>query len=177
MGIEKEVERDRLFKKYPSLVPQIPWTTDFRESYVCLVAQLCLTLCNPTDYIALGSSVHGASPGKNTGVGCHALLQGIFPTQGIEFRSPTWQVDSLPSEPQGKPSEKVTCLVYNPLFLLFEMLISWLVSVHSTLVRKRMHYPNKVAWLILSGPWRGSALGGKSPLSDPGQWNRGVGTE
>ena len=29
-----------------------------------------------------GASVHGDSPGKNTGVGCHALLQGIFPTQG-----------------------------------------------------------------------------------------------
>ena len=29
-----------------------------------------------------GSSVHGDSPGKNTGMGCHALLQGIFPTQG-----------------------------------------------------------------------------------------------
>ena len=28
------------------------------------------------------SSVHGDSPGKNTGVDCHALLQGIFPTQG-----------------------------------------------------------------------------------------------
>ena len=28
-----------------------------------------------------GSSVHGNSPGRNTGVGCHALLQGIFPTQ------------------------------------------------------------------------------------------------
>ena len=29
-----------------------------------------------------GSSFHGDSPGKNTGVGCHALLQGIFPNQG-----------------------------------------------------------------------------------------------
>ena len=29
-----------------------------------------------------GSSVHGDSPGKSTGVGCHALLQEIFPTQG-----------------------------------------------------------------------------------------------
>ena len=29
------------------------------------------------------SSVHGDSPGKNTGVGCHFLLQGIFPTQGL----------------------------------------------------------------------------------------------
>ena len=30
-----------------------------------------------------GSSVHGDSLGKNTGVGCHALLQGIFPTHGL----------------------------------------------------------------------------------------------
>ena len=36
----------------------------------------------PHDNSPLGSSVHGDSPGKNTGVGCHALLQGIFPTQG-----------------------------------------------------------------------------------------------
>ena len=42
----------------------------------------CPTLCNTSDYSLLGSSVHGDSPGKNAGVGCHALLQGIFPTQG-----------------------------------------------------------------------------------------------
>ena len=30
-----------------------------------------------------GFSVHGDSPGKNTGMGCHAHLQGIFPTQGL----------------------------------------------------------------------------------------------
>ena len=30
-----------------------------------------------------GPSVHGDSPDKNIGVGCHALLQGIFPTQGL----------------------------------------------------------------------------------------------
>ena len=42
-------------------------------------------------------------PGKNTGVGCHVLLQGIFPTQGYEHRSSTLQADSLPSEPPGKP--------------------------------------------------------------------------
>ena len=49
---------------------------------VCLVTHPCPTLCDPTDSNPPGSSVHGASPGKNTGVGCHALLQGIFPTQG-----------------------------------------------------------------------------------------------
>ena len=43
-------------------------------------------------------------PGKNTGVGCHALLQGIFPTQGSELcllHLLNWWVDYLPP---GKPS-------------------------------------------------------------------------
>ena len=50
---------------------------------LCLVAQLCLTLCDPVDCSPSGSSVHGDSPGKNTGVGCQAPLQGIFSTQGL----------------------------------------------------------------------------------------------
>ena len=49
----------------------------------CLTTQLCPTLCDPMDCSPPGCSVHGDSPGKNTGVGCHALLQGIFPTQGL----------------------------------------------------------------------------------------------
>ena len=49
---------------------------------VCLVTQLCPTLCNPMECSPPGSSVHGDSPGKNTEVSCHALLQEIFPTQG-----------------------------------------------------------------------------------------------
>ena len=55
--------------------------------------QSCLTLCDPMDCSLLGSFVHGDSPGKNTGVGCHALLQGIFPTQGLNPGVPTLQVD------------------------------------------------------------------------------------
>ena len=50
---------------------------------VCLVTQLCPTLCDPTDCSPPGSSVHGDSLGKNTGVGCQALLRGIFPAQGL----------------------------------------------------------------------------------------------
>ena len=46
------------------------------------IAQSCPTLCDPMDCSPPGSSVHGILPGKNTGVGCHFLLQGIFPTQG-----------------------------------------------------------------------------------------------
>ena len=45
------------------------------------------------------------SPGKNTGVGCHCLLQGIFPTQGSNPRLLhllPLQADSLPTAPLGK---------------------------------------------------------------------------
>ena len=49
---------------------------------LCLVAQLCSTLCDPMDCSPPGSSVLGDFPGKNTGVGCHALHQGIFSTEG-----------------------------------------------------------------------------------------------
>ena len=50
---------------------------------LCLITQSCPTLCDPMDCSLPGSSVHGHSPGKNTGISCHALLlQGIFPTQG-----------------------------------------------------------------------------------------------
>ena len=53
-----------------------------RKSSKVLVTQLCPTLCDPMDCSPPGSSVHGDSLGKNTGVGCHAVLQGIFPIQG-----------------------------------------------------------------------------------------------
>ena len=50
------------------------------HTHICMsiISGCVLSHCSP-----VGSSVHGDSPGKNTGVGCHALLQGIFPTQGL----------------------------------------------------------------------------------------------
>ena len=45
------------------------------------------------------------SPGRNTGVSCHVLLQGIFPTQGWNphlFYLLHWWVGSLPLAPPGK---------------------------------------------------------------------------
>ena len=44
--------------------------------WLVLNVQLRPALCNPTDCSPPGSTVHGDSPGKNTGVGCHALLHG-----------------------------------------------------------------------------------------------------
>ena len=52
---------------------------------MCMCAkslQSFLTLCDPMDCSPPGSSAYGDSPGKSTGVGFHALPQGIFPTQG-----------------------------------------------------------------------------------------------
>ena len=45
--------------------------------------QSCLTLCSPMDSSPSGSSVPGILQARITGVGCHFLLQGIFPTQGL----------------------------------------------------------------------------------------------
>ena len=59
-----------------------------RRKCECVDAKLlhsCPTLCDPVDYSPQRSSVHGISPGKNTGVGCHALIQEIFLTQGLNL--------------------------------------------------------------------------------------------
>ena len=74
---------------------------------LCSVTQLCPALCDSMDCSQPGSSVHRDSPGKSTGVGCRALLQGTFPTQGsnpcpLSFLH--WQAGPLPLAPPGKPS-------------------------------------------------------------------------
>ena len=65
------------------------------------VPQSCLTLCDPMDY-----TVHGTLQAR--------ILEwvafpfpGIFPTQGIELKSPALQADSLPAEPQEKPHNQI----------------------------------------------------------------------
>ena len=53
---------------------------------VCLITPPCPTLCDLMGCSLPGSSVHGDSPGKNTGVGCHSFVQGIFPTRESNLR-------------------------------------------------------------------------------------------
>ena len=50
-----------------------------------------------------GSSVQRIHPGKNTGVGCQFLRQGIFPVQELNPCLLRWQEGSLPLAPPGKP--------------------------------------------------------------------------
>ena len=82
------------------MVPWLGVKIDLKVS--CTVVS---DFCNPTDCSLPGSSVHRDSPGKNTGVSCHFLLQGIFLTQGSNPGSLALQTDYLPTESLGKPSE------------------------------------------------------------------------
>ena len=67
------------------------------------VTQSCLTLQAHWLYCPWNS------PGQNTGVGSLSLLQGIFPTQGLN-QSPALQAHSLPTEAQGKPTREAIYL-------------------------------------------------------------------
>ena len=61
-----------------------------------LHVQSCPTLCHPMECSPPGSSVHGIFQARK---GCHFLLQGIFPTQGLNpsiLHLLHWQMDSLP---------------------------------------------------------------------------------
>ena len=71
--------------------------------YECSVTESCLTLCSPMGCSLPGVSVHRIFPGKNTGVGCHFLLQGIFPTQESNTESPEQAGRVFNTEPPGKP--------------------------------------------------------------------------
>ena len=55
------------------------------QSVLRLVAQSCPTLCDPMDCSSSGSSIHRDSPGKKSGVGGHALLQGNLPNPGLLY--------------------------------------------------------------------------------------------
>ena len=59
------------------------------------------------------------SPGKNTGVVCHAFLQGTFPTQGWVSQpgSPTLQADSLPTKPTSAHSVQFSSVAQSCLTL------------------------------------------------------------
>ena len=75
-----------------------------RLGYVCVLSHSVVSdYLWPIDCSPPGSSVHWDSPGKNTRVGCHAFFQGMLPNPGIEPRSPALRVNSLLSEPPGKP--------------------------------------------------------------------------
>jgi len=78
-----------------SLLVYVCVLSRFSRIWLCAILWTVVRLLCPWD-----------SPGKNTGVGCHTLLQGIFPIQGSSlglFHLLHWQVGFSPLVPPGKP--------------------------------------------------------------------------
>ena len=95
-----QTARDSLFFKKLKKRPRI-------EFCCCTQLLSCLTLCDPMDYSPPETSVHGDSPGKNTGVGCQALLQRIFPTPGSNPGLPHCRQILYCLNHQGSPMNSV----------------------------------------------------------------------
>ena len=101
----------------PDAMILVFWMLSFRPTFSLSFTFIKrLTFCKPSInsvVLCLTLQPHGLwlaklcpwnSPEKNTGVGSHFLLQGIFPTQGSNLlRLLHWQAGSLSSEPPGKP--------------------------------------------------------------------------
>ena len=111
--------------------------------------QSCLILCNPMDCSLPGSLCSRDSPGKNAGLSCHALLQGIFPTQGSNpclLSLLNWQVGSLPKPHLGSLTEPVVVTKENTKGLLathgsmkwYHKYIKRKLTIMTTLVRNEM---------------------------------------
>ena len=102
------------------------------------------------------------SPGKNTGVGCCALLRGIFPTQGLTLCLLHWQVDSLPGKPYLttylSPIEGVRFLFLSEVLSLS---LLWILSVHFrnwSIILIVLEASPKLSWekltFLLIGKWQ-----------------------
>ena len=80
--------------------------TQIRCMYACKVASVMSNSVWPYGLQPTRLLCPWDSPGKNPGVGCYTLLQGIFLTQvwnpGL-LCLPNWQEGSLPLAPPGKP--------------------------------------------------------------------------
>ena len=75
-------------------------------SCVCMLSRLSYVQLFATLWtVAHQAPLSMRFPGKNTGVGCHFLFQGIFLTQGLNLHLSLlhWQVGSVPLAPPGKP--------------------------------------------------------------------------
>ena len=104
-----------------TLIFQITTEFCFICQSVVLVAQLCLTLCNPMNCNLTGSSVHGILQVR--------ILEWVAISSSRESsqpRSPALQADSLPTEPQVKPNIRTEALFqHQSIYMLSKVVFSW----------------------------------------------------
>ena len=75
-----------------------------------------------------GSLSMGLSPGKNIWMECHAILQGIFPNQGLNpqlLRLLYWWAGSLPLVPPGKPVLFYSSMVIHCFYHMVNLFLEW----------------------------------------------------
>ena len=95
------------------------------KAYVCLSSFSHVRLFSIPWTVVPQAPLSMDSPGKNTGVGCCTLLQGIFQTQGLNqclLCHLHWQTCSLPLVPPGKPHRIYTNSQYPRTCFLFSLL-------------------------------------------------------
>ena len=112
------------------------------------VARSCLTLCTPWNF-----------PGQNAGVRSLFLLQGIFPTQGLNSGLLHCRQIFLPTEVSGKPLIMLSLILYSELVFYIMALVEYLaVNTDDELIYFRspfhLHFPNhKVSSKSFTGNW------------------------
>ena len=114
-----------------------------KKSY-CFLEFVCICVCSVTQSRPNSWQPHRLYhtrlfcpcdfPGKNTGVGCRFLLEGIFLTQQSNLHLPHWQVDSLPLSHLGSPSKHIYSYTLNPITLLFTLEYKFLGIYKNVLV-------------------------------------------
>ena len=174
-----------LYKIIESLrfsVSSVPYTSKYfvqtlkqlGSSLLCFVTQLCQILCDLMDCSLPGSSVLGDSPGKNTGVGCHALLLGLFLiqrsnpcllspalTDGFFTTSATWEALRHPcpsvysflffSHIGQLPLP--TCTFFSLICLTYSPLWSWLSQRSSQVLQASVPTPSYYITMIQRHYW------------------------
>ena len=112
-----------------------------------LVAQSCPTLSDLMDYGLPGSCLWN-SPGKNTGVGSHSLLQGIFPTQGSNLGLPALQILHHRSHQGGQPYSLFTA--GHPYLFQIKIIsqrINWMSPLSSSPKPASICNPSGFSWV------------------------------
>ena len=119
--------------------------------YACMLSHFSFVRL----FVALHTVVHQAllpwdSPGKNSGVDCQALLQGIFPTQGSNprlLRPLHWQVASLPLV----PPRKLTLVYSRQNYLRQSLLYNKVLTIYCNVLNTVLKVKNRIAVQVQTG--------------------------
>ena len=114
------------------------WCSAILHFKSVLVAELCLTLCDPID-LGHQAPLSMEFSRQEYWRGLPFPSPGDLPNPGIKPRSPAFQVDSLPSEPPGKPQPQIS-LHSNASFRI----LPWLYCVSLALLAIFRHFPRKI---------------------------------